>query len=138
MLSSVPINLREPMLTQKAILKIAVFLAIFLIALSGIFFYYFKIDFLRHLPKIVLCPFRFLTGINCPGCGTVRAMLSLGQFKIRQALALNLFSLPLFLGMVGYLFSLKVPRQFSSRGVLRLLVAVVFIIWLLQLGDIIR
>lgn len=44
------------------------------------------------------CPLHLLTGLYCPGCGTMRALHSLSQFRWQQALqynALSLFLLPI-------------------------------------------
>lgn len=35
------------------------------------------------------CPFRSLTGVPCPTCGTTRALLALSQGQLGKALALN-------------------------------------------------
>ncbi len=37
----------------------------------------------------VLCPWRLLTGIPCPGCGGIRAMSAISTGQIEQAWSLN-------------------------------------------------
>ncbi|MFC0860834.1 DUF2752 domain-containing protein [Sphaerimonospora cavernae] len=39
-----------------------------------------------HYPT---CPFLFLTGLYCPGCGTLRAMHALGHADVIAAIGLN-------------------------------------------------
>lgn len=39
-----------------------------------------------HYPT---CPFLFLTGLYCPGCGTLRAMHALGHADVVAAIGLN-------------------------------------------------
>jgi hypothetical protein len=43
-------------------------------------------------PAIVLCPFRALTGLLCPGCGMTRAFCALGHGEIRRAIQFNALS----------------------------------------------
>src|SRR4051812_8286775 len=46
------------------------------------------------------CPFRYLTGLNCPGCGTLRALHQLLHGHPLAALGLNpllIFGLPFML-----------------------------------------
>lgn len=41
------------------------------------------------LPGIVLCPFRALTGLPCPGCGMTRAFCSMGHGDLPGAFGYN-------------------------------------------------
>jgi hypothetical protein len=44
----------------------------------------------RHIEKApILCPFRRLTGHNCPGCGMTRAVSCLMHGRPRRAVAYN-------------------------------------------------
>lgn len=45
------------------------------------------------------CPFFYLTGLYCPGCGTLRAMHALGHADVVAALGLN----PLAVAVVPFL-----------------------------------
>lgn len=49
------------------------------------------------------CPFKFLTGLDCPGCGTTRALHHLLHGRVSEAFFLNPF---LFAIMIGVLFAL--------------------------------
>lgn len=39
-----------------------------------------------------VCPFHYLTGLHCPGCGTLRALHQLLHGNVAAALSLNLLS----------------------------------------------
>ena len=42
-----------------------------------------------ELPGVVLCPFRALTGLPCPGCGMTRAFCALGHGDLSGAFGYN-------------------------------------------------
>lgn len=42
-----------------------------------------------ELPGIVLCPFRAVTGLPCPGCGMTRAFCALGHGDLSGAFGYN-------------------------------------------------
>jgi len=76
----------------------------------------------------VLCPFRALTGLDCPGCGMTRATARLAGGRVPSAADYNLL-LVLALPMLGYLYlrwlagsvgiALPAPRAGRvTRGVL--------------------
>jgi hypothetical protein len=48
-------------------------------------------------PTIILCPFRAITGLLCPGCGMTRAFCALGHLEFRRAIHFNAISPVLFL-----------------------------------------
>jgi hypothetical protein len=59
------------------------------------------------------CPFRFLTGLTCPGCGGTRALHQLLHGHIETAFMLN----PLFVIALPFLFyALLRHSSFSLRG----------------------
>ncbi|MBZ0327696.1 MAG: DUF2752 domain-containing protein [Altibacter sp.] len=50
------------------------------------------------------CPFKFVTGYNCPGCGSQRALHQLAHGNIQTAFFLNpllILSLPLLIYSLG-------------------------------------
>ena len=64
------------------------------------------------------CPFRFLTGFNCPGCGTTRALHQILHGHIYTAFTLNpllLLSIP-FLLFALLRYSVIVIRGGIPRG----------------------
>ena len=48
----------------------------------------------------VLCPFRCLTGLPCPGCGLTRSFCAMAQGDFTQAFAFHLFGPILMLALV--------------------------------------
>jgi len=50
-------------------------------------------------PDLVLCPWRRLTGTNCPGCGMTRGIMALLRGDFSRALTLHPLS-PVFLAML--------------------------------------
>ena len=61
--------------------------------------------FLRYWQvPIVACPFRFITGYPCPGCGGIRATQAIFEGDILLALQLNPLSCLLFVFFVVMLF----------------------------------
>ena len=91
----------------------------------------------RHFPP---CPFHYLTGLYCPGCGTLRAMHSLLNGKILQALSFNLLSMlalpviawTLFAKWINCVFKVKIwtpkPSPWFSKAVL----ITVIVFWILR------
>jgi hypothetical protein len=58
-------------------------------------------NFVAWLQKHLLsCPFKKLTGIDCPGCGFQRSVLALFNGDIRASLHLYPATIPLFLLLV--------------------------------------
>jgi hypothetical protein len=48
----------------------------------------------------ILCPFRALTGLLCPGCGMTRAFCALGHGELRRAIHFNALSPLLYLSLI--------------------------------------
>lgn len=58
---------------------------------------------------LVLCPFRAMTGLPCPGCGLTRAFCAIGRGEIERALHFNIISPIVFLGaVVVWLYAVSV------------------------------
>jgi len=103
------------------------------VAASGACYYLFGLDLLDHTAPFSFCPFRSVTGLHCPGCGMTRAMLSLGQLKLADALSFNPFSLPLLAGMILFVFTGSVPfRRYHALAARTALIAILAV-WLTRL-----
>jgi hypothetical protein len=122
-------------LTPDTIMRSATGVIVCLAILSGVLFYIWEIDSLHYLPGVSLCPFHVITGMSCPGCGMTRAFLALGQCKLKEALALNPFSLPLFSVMLLYLCLGYIPRFLQQKVFLRLSIPAVVTLWLFHLLE---
>ena len=68
---------------------------------------------------VVVCPFRLITSLPCPACGTTRGMLLLAQGHALAALKSNLNLLFIVPAMMVYTFSLLSDACFNTRFVLR-------------------
>lgn len=80
------------------------------------------------LPGAVLCPFRALTGLPCPGCGMTRAFLALGRLDFAGAWAYNPLSLPLAALTLLYAAG-RVPRALRSARTANLALLGVLTFW---------
>jgi len=83
---------------------------------------------LPALPGRVLCPFRALTGLPCPGCGITNAFLALGRLDFAGAYARNPLVFPLAALMALYLAG-RIPRAVRSGKVLNLALLGVLVFW---------
>ena len=59
------------------------------------------LDHQNGLGLVPPCPFRLATGLDCPGCGTVRALRALGGGDLLRALDHNLMTVVLLPVLVG-------------------------------------
>lgn len=87
--------------------KKMLFIALTIIILGGGFFLYFNYNPSNN-SLFLPCPFKLLSGYNCPGCGSQRAIHQLLHGDLETAFQLNplmVLSLPLIvygLGIRGY------------------------------------
>ena len=78
-------------------------IALIVIFFGGIFFVYIIYDPSQH-SFFIPCPFNYITGYHCPGCGSQRAIHQLLHLNILNALRLNPFlvlSLPIIIYGLG-------------------------------------
>ena len=134
MYSRIPTHLYN--ITADQFLRISVILVLAAISSAGVFLYFFEIDFINHLPTKSLCPFHAISGLRCPGCGMTRAMISLGQLKPGAAVGYNLFSMPLLILMVVYLWPGKFPAFLQHQIVSIFIFILVILVWLMRLSGI--
>jgi hypothetical protein len=108
-----------------------------LLASGAAFFYFFDPATSPIFPP---CPFHFLTGLWCPGCGSARALHALIHGRLLAALDLNplmVVSLP-FLGYAAvswglrYLTGSGLPRIFTAPFWGWFVVVVVILFWVLR------
>jgi hypothetical protein len=113
-------------------LRILVIIVLAVVSSCGVFLYLLEIDFMNYLPTVSLCPFHAVTGIPCPGCGMTRAMISLGQLKLEEAIKYNLFSTPLLILMVLYVWPRKFPCFLQHKIFSIIMLVVVIFVWLMR------
>lgn len=54
----------------------------------------------------LVCVFKKYLNINCPGCGLTRAFRSILSFDLITAAKYNILSIPLFICMIIFIFSI--------------------------------
>ena len=122
-------------ITADHILRISVILVLAVMSSAGVFLHFFEIDFINHFPTSSLCPFHAITGLVCPGCGMTRAMISLGQLKPGAAAGYNLFSMPLLILMILYMWPGKFPSFLQHQVFGIFIFILVIIVWLMRLSG---
>ncbi len=76
------------------------------------------------------CPFRALTGIECPGCGMTRAFVAAAAGDFAEAIHLNPFSIPLLVWTAVEALHVPVPSVLRARSAFFYPVALaVVIVW---------
>ncbi len=122
---------KNPDLLKKNI----VIILVVLFAVIGLFmvFYFFEPTADSFYPK---CPFHSLTGLQCPGCGTLRGLHALSHGHLIEAFRLNaLMVIALLIAALGGLIEFKLISKSSSlnfcfqRIIRWRYVAVVTVIW---------
>ncbi|MGL5830046.1 MAG: DUF2752 domain-containing protein [Angustibacter sp.] len=85
------------------------------------------------------CPFLLITGHYCPGCGTLRALYSLGHGNIGDVFARNP-AVPLASAVLGFIWVAWLRRRFTGKerswaappALLWLLLGAVLLFWVLR------
>jgi hypothetical protein len=62
------------------------------------------------------CPLRYLTGLYCPGCGSLRALHALLHGDLRQALAMNSLTV-ILLPFIGCGLVSEICMQFRGQPI---------------------
>jgi hypothetical protein len=89
-----------------------------------------------HLPS---CPFRALTGLDCPGCGSTRSALALTRLDLTTALDYNLlFPLTVLALTISWFVWVLAPTRsltdpLRHRFALRTYVVLLALFWVLRL-----
>lgn len=90
------------------------------------FLYFWNPQDISWFPR---CPFLVLTGYQCPGCGTLRAIHSLLHFNFKNALYLNWLTVISIPVLVSLIFSRRL--RFSVVFV-RIILAVIMAWWVIR------
>ena len=95
-------------------IKRLIILTLSIIAIGGVCFFYFTFNPTEH-SFFLSCPLRYATGLECPGCGSQRAVHQLLHGNIREAFGLNPFLL-LSLPLIVYSLGLKVYNYLFNES----------------------
>lgn len=90
--------------------------------------------------SFILCPFRAVTGLLCPGCGMTRAFCALGHGELRRAMHFNALSPLLYLSLIVVWIGaaatvLKLPRvhkvimRFRPNPAFSIMLLAVVLMW---------
>ncbi|MEO6149485.1 MAG: DUF2752 domain-containing protein [Mucilaginibacter sp.] len=101
-------------------------------------YYFFDPERYSLFPK---CPFHALTGLDCPGCGSQRAVHALLHADISKAIGYNLLlvmSLPLLITHAGYKTAsvikntnIQLPLLYH-RGTPKVIFVIVAVFWIVR------
>ncbi len=115
---------------HKRILKLSLIAIICIIAFAAAYF------IIVYTGYGLICPFHFLTGLNCPGCGNTRAVINILQFKFLKGLSYNyLFPLEAFYMLRLLFISVKSYIKFGkfsfndSKPVFDIIVLIILGLW---------
>src|SRR6185312_3674169 len=83
------------------------------------------------------CPFKYLTGIDCPGCGFQRSVIALIQGNLHKSLQLYPAAIPLLLffsyGFADSWFNLDTPKHTIKRTLFVVIGALIMISYTVKL-----
>lgn len=127
---------KQQLLKPEKVFYFSICAILFLVIISGVLFFFWNKNLVGYLPGISLCPFHAITGKPCPGCGMSRAFLLLGQLKIKEALEMNLFSVPLLLLMIIYLTFGHIPLLLQNKYLVHIFLLAVLAFWTVRLFGI--
>ena len=108
--------------------------------ISGVLLFYFLFD-ARRTAWLPQCPFRWLTGFYCPGCGSQRALSSMLHGEFLQALRFNILliaSLPFLIYSATVMIVNKTTGKhivqifFYSSLFVRVVLIVIIAFWFLR------
>lgn len=108
-------------------LRAAAFTVLAVTALSGLA-RLAGFSLLAALPAAVLCPFKALTGLPCPGCGITHAFLALGRLDLAGACAANPLVFPLA-ALTALYTAGRVPPAIRSGKLVSLALLAVLVFW---------
>ncbi len=118
----------------EEILRLIVGLLLLFLVISGLLYRVLSLDILSWLPGFSFCPFKFITGHPCPGCGMLRSLIRLGQLEFASAFAYHPFGFVLLPFMIGYMISYKINRLISTRIAVVMLISVI-LLWIARLAN---
>lgn len=75
-----------------------------------------RLSFINWLQNhLIACPFKYLTGIDCPGCGFQRSLIQLLKGNLSESFAIYPPTIPLIIffgyGIADAFFTLDTPKS---------------------------
>ena len=70
-----------------------------------------------YTPFSVPCLFKLAAGMPCPACGLTRAFVLAGQFRLTEALAVNILFLPVAAGLAAYFLCAMVTLVLNKNAI---------------------
>ncbi len=61
------------------------------------------------------CPFKMMTGCDCPGCGLQRSILQMIRGNIQESIQMHPAGIPMVLLLIFIFLQLKMKWSFGSR-----------------------
>lgn len=119
------------LLSSANLLSISIYVILFLMFFSFALYNLADIDFNSEMSHIILCPFKYITGFECPGCGMTRAFIAISQLDFYSAFKFNFISYPLLFSMVIYLtpFKKRAYELFIKYKLEYFSLIVIFVFW---------
>ena len=79
---------------------------------------------------LIPCPFKYLTHLDCPGCGFQRAVLALFQGRLTESLQLYPPAIPFLLSAMATLvvYTLKWDRNSKTLKIMYVLTGIIVVI----------
>ncbi|MDP4178429.1 MAG: DUF2752 domain-containing protein [Bacillota bacterium] len=123
---------------KKALKKHKLLIIIAAVIPAAIILYLFNPSTSKIFPP---CPFKFLTGYYCPGCGSLRALHQLFHGNLIAALKLNSFMvlcIPLMIYLILSEMKIKIkgrrlfPRIVFSQSFYTIFLTIIILYWILR------
>lgn len=103
-------NNSEKHSTKKRRYVLRFLIIIFLLLIGGLFYYIFSPEESNLFPK---CAFHSMTGLDCPGCGSQRAIHHLLHLRIKDAFLSN----PLLILVIPYIILCLYMEYFGGKEI---------------------
>jgi Protein of unknown function (DUF2752) len=97
------------------------------------------LGFIRWLQNHLLsCPFKKLTGMDCPGCGFQRSVIALLQGNLKSSLYLYPATIPLFLVTIFVLLDGRLhfdKRQLVKKALFMITATIILSFYIVKLSG---
>jgi hypothetical protein len=77
--------------------------------------------------NLLPCPFKSITGCDCPGCGLQRSILSLAKGEVVQSIEIHPAGIPFVVLTIFIILQIKFKWTFAPRVMFLLMMLIVLI-----------